>query len=544
MIALLLALVTAALAARLEMAVDTRDLAVGQSVGLDVQVVNGRPAGPPEVPVGEGLRVAYEGQQTSQMIVNFKSTRTVRYSYALTALKAGDWQVGPVDVVVDGQPLHADPITVHVRPRTAEDARNASVTAELSDTRPYLGQVVTYTFRYRHRGQVADARWSPPTWDGFVEEKTADTAQRDYTLTEDGEAVQVEEVVVPLVAVGAGQRVIPPAVLTVQVPVNRPRRGRDPWRDAFFGRPVDTRTETLSTDPIPVEVRPLPAEGRPADFSGLVGRFALKATPSATRVALGDSVTLDVVLTGDGTLSGFSLPGAPEDAGYRVYDDQPEVTAKVVDGRFVARAHFRRAIVPEREGRVEVAPVAVTVFDPAAGRYRTLRTDPVVLEVTPGEGGGQVTSFAGATDGRRAVESLGDDILPVRGDARVGDRTLRAALPWAVALVAVPGLGLAAAWGLGWWRRRRPDPWVGLRRRLAELPSDPAERLAELEAVLREAAGLRLGRPAPAVDRAAMEELGLADLYDGLQAARYGGGAAPADLEARVAAFVREGGAR
>ncbi|MCK6504576.1 BatD family protein [Myxococcota bacterium] len=535
---------------RLELELDLTELREGQTVAARVRLVDAVLRGRPELPVGDGLQARFTGQSQQHVVVNFQSTRMVDYSYALTAVAPGTWTVGPVQVQVGDRTLRAEAVTVTVAPRSAEERAGNDVTASLSDEQPYLGQVVVYRFRHQHQDRVLELGWTPPTWDGFVPEKTAEAAQREYQVEQDGVAFQVEEVWVPLVAAAEGPRTVPPAVLTVRVPSQDTRR-----RSPFLGG-VETRT--LSSRPLSTTIRPLPAEGRPPDFSGLVGTFQLdgvvrregQADPvpagQPVEVPLGGSVTLELRLVGDGTLAGVSLPTPPQSEAWRAYDDAPEIVAEVQDGRFRAQATFRRAIVPTREGEVRVDPVRIPVFDPQAGRYVTLETAPVLLRVTPGQApDGQVRHFGGpdpdaTVDARQEVHALGEDILPVPGGASVRDHSLAAALPWALGLPALPGLGLLALGLDGLLRRRAPDPRAALRGRLRALPEDPAARLAALETAFREACGLRLHRPAPGLDRAAVAALGpdAAALDDDLARARYGGFSPGGDLEARVRAFV------
>jgi len=535
---MLLALLPAALAARLELALDTPTLQPGQTVGLQVQLVDGRARELPQLELPAGLEARYSGQSTSTVVVNFDTTRIVRYTYALTAGAPGTYAIGPARLTVDGRSIESNTIEVTVAPRDPDAPSGSGVTAGLSTNEPYLGQVVVFGAEYRRVDQVLDARWTLPELDGFIDEKTVEGTRREYATVLDGQQVVIEEINLPVVAVGEGRRAIGRTGVTAQIPVRRRPRSR---RDMFFER-TEVRTETWTSEPLEVTVRPLPEDGRPADFTGLVGRFSVKATPSSRSVALGESVTLVVKVEGDGTLSGFQLPPLPEDAGLRAYDDEPERSASLDGGRFRTVATFRRAIVPEQEGSLEIPPVRITSFDPTAGAYVSVETDPVALEVRPGEQTGVVTSYAGeGVDRRRDVESLGDDILPAPGQARVADRTLSAALPFALGLPAAAGLALAGVCLTGRRRRTEPDARSALRSRLADLPSEPGPRLQALERIFREAAALRLGVPAPGLDRAAVAPLGVeaVALYADLDAARYGGGAT-ADLEARIRSFAQE----
>jgi hypothetical protein len=87
------------------------------------------------------------------------------------------------------------------------------------------------------------------------------------------------------------------SVIDVQLPTNR--------RD-MFGRMVLTETtKKVSAGAKTINVKPLPEAGKPEDFSGAVGSFDFKVTPSKTTLKHDES--LDLVVK-KGNLKLFSLP--------------------------------------------------------------------------------------------------------------------------------------------------------------------------------------------------------------------------------------------
>lgn len=539
----LLLWIAAASAGSVQIVADSTALTVGQTVGLTVQFIDAPARGLPDLPVERGLKLEFQSQGQQTMMVNFKTTRIVQYSYALTALSEGSWEVGPLDLTVGGEALHAAPITVKVGPRSAEATTATDLSATLSNPAPWQGEVVTYKLHFRSRVQVADQRWSPPDFDGFIQQKGVEPDQKTYTIEDGGVPVAVTELVVPLLASAPGAHTISPSLLTGIVPeARKARRGRrDDFFEQAFGRAG--KQESWTAPAIPLTIRPLPKEGRPADFSGLVGRFALSVKAEPSELKLGESVTMEITLAGTGSLDGYHLPPLAESAALRVYDDAPVITSSLSADGFQSVAVFKRAVVPQSEGALQIPALRIPTFDPEVGAYRELESPALTLRVAPGDGGGLVTSYAAdGADRRGEVSALGDDILPVPGDASVGDHSLRAALPLALGLPTLPLLGLVGVGLRGRLRRRPIDPRVELERRLVSLPTEPVARLAALEALFREAAALRLGRPAPGLDRAAVAPLGevALQLYADLDAARYGG-MGGADLEARLRAFILEG---
>ena len=536
--------ITAAWAGELSLQIDTRELVVGQAVPVKVAVINGKAESKPSLPVGDGLLAQFQGQSSQHMIVNFETTRIVEYNFQLAATKTGTWMVGPVELVVDGERLTAGPVQIEVgQPPVSQGT--TPVIATITDAAPVLGQVVVYRFQFQYDRPLVNARWSRPDFPGFVEEVHAEAAQREYQIIQDGKPLTVQTIEVPLVAAGTGVQRIGAAGLTAQFRTKKRRRRRggidDLFGDSPFGLRGSTETQTFATDAIEVDIQPLPVDVQPPGYSGLVGRFDVQVVPTADTVKLGESVTLTIDVVGDGTLAGFALPQTPADAGFRAYDDAPVIKTKLLDGRFRSKLTVRRAVVPEAEGSLTVPPVSFVVFDPSEGQYKTVSSDPLVLTVLPGEeGGGVITSFADeAGDQRQDVVSLGEDVLPVAGGQSVSDRTVAGARMILAGLVVLPAALWALLSGLVWWRGRSPDPLALLRRRLTLLPQEASARLAEIEAVFREVAALRLDVPAPGLDAAAVSALGDAPskLYSDLERARYGGGEI-SDLEARVRAFL------
>ena len=133
-------------------------------------------------------------------------------------------------------------------------------------------------------------------------------------------------------------------------------------------------------------VRPLPQAGRPASFINAIGSgFAIDVQASRTVVSVGDPIELTVRLRGDGALAGLSLPplesaGLPP-AHFGVTDSNP---IGAVDDDAKSKTFAVTARVKSAEVR-EVPPLQFSYFDPVAGEYRTVESQPVALSVGSAE---------------------------------------------------------------------------------------------------------------------------------------------------------------
>lgn len=537
----LITLVATAQAAQVSLAADTEEVREGQSIGLSLTVTDANPQGVPAITAPEGVRVEYRSQAQSQMMINFHMTRSVTFRYALAALREGTWTIPPVRVATTAGVLTTGPLTIRVAARGEDGVED--IVATLGAESAWVGQVLVYHARFTTAEQRLNGRWQPPEVAGLTAEPGIEPITPDYQVQDGARTLSVIELLYPFRASKAGTFTVPGAVLQAQMPVQRQRTRRNDRLGGLFDELnafTEMSTEVYSAKPLPLTVRPLPTEGRPASFSGLVGQFQIRATPSASTVKVGDTVTLAVDIEGDGPLSGVTLPPFTA-AGLRAYDDQPVVEAKLADGKVTAHASLKRALVPQVGGDVVIPPVELAYFDPVAGAYAVAATEPVTLHVTGDAGSAQVASFAGET--RHAVDALAEDILPVRTDVRLAPPWPGG---WAWALLA-PGAGALGWQALSTWRPRRRA--AERRYDFDDLPAEPEARLAGLERIFRERVGAQLGMAPEALHGEDLVRLGaLAPeaeaVYRTLERLRYGGihGELPeAELRGLVAALTGGG---
>ncbi len=76
---------------------------------------------------------------------------------------------------------------------------------------------------------------------------------------------------------------------------------------SFFGNMTQTVKQTRNLEWLPFEVKALPEEGRPADFSGALGKFTLEAELSPEELMAGDIAKLTLTLKGKGYTNGAEL---------------------------------------------------------------------------------------------------------------------------------------------------------------------------------------------------------------------------------------------
>ena len=77
-------------------------------------------------------------------------------------------------------------------------------------------------------------------------------------------------------------------------------KSNDPIQQIFGMIRLTEITYTVKSDPVTIEVMPLPETDKP--FSGIVGHFTIKSTLDKSSVKANDAVNLNVTVSGDGEL--------------------------------------------------------------------------------------------------------------------------------------------------------------------------------------------------------------------------------------------------
>jgi hypothetical protein len=298
----------------------------------------------------------------------------------------------------------------------------------------------------------------------------------EYQSVYNGQSYQVLEVRYALVASKEGNYTIGPSRmnLTVFQPKRRSPRGLfdDPFfQDPFFsfstGKPI-----TLASEAMELNVLPLPQEGRPADFSGLVGSFKLESELQPSTVKAGESATFTVLVSGRGNVKRIPDLNMPELEQTKVYADQPVLEVKTDAKGVRGSKTMKWALVPEREGLCQIPPLKISFFDTKSQQYQVIRTTPHSLSVLPGEKDkAQILEAVGGKKGpgKQAVKELGRDILPIHTsikDFAAVCPTLPSGIPFWLVLFTPPFAYVVSLSGRR-LRRRSPGTLAATRARKA-----------------------------------------------------------------------------
>lgn len=179
-------------------------------------------------------------------------------------------------------------------------------------------------------------------------------------------------------------------------------------------------TVTSTSERVPVQVTPLPSEGRPANFGGAVGEFDILSATDRYQIRAGEPITLTVKIEGRGNPSIIEEPKVDWPSGLQVY----ETKGRTKSGKGgVGERIFEILLIPKTPGPMEVPAIPLSYFDPRRKQYVSKASKPIaiqVLDAAPGSAAAQ--ALQGAPAGTKVTASDGSSLpMAVPGaDAKKG----------------------------------------------------------------------------------------------------------------------------
>lgn len=533
---------------------DTAAIAINVDDAGDARIVS--------IPSVEGLELGNPGRPSRRSytsIVNGRVTSQVSLSWQISVRPTaeGDYEIPGIEVEVEGKRLSTQPLHLTaVVDLEGEDLGYLDVRP--ASKRVIEGQPFSVEILFGWDPavqQVNFAYLNLPWWDALPGAIELDTPQpkdgvkgilvnREFeVVAEQGESRRQNGRTMHTLRLV--RTYLPTRSGPLEFPTSFFEFGQVQSSGFFDARPARRSSHFVQAPAFSIDVVPLPTEGQPLDFSGAVGNLAVRASADSRDVRVGDSIKLTVQWTGDGNLQYFQPPDpAAQDAfrGFRVYGSTEE---KAFDRRTVVYD-----LAPLSTELTAIPSLSLSVFDPEAGRYATLATDPISIRVRPLERTSDLEDVE--KEFERDIADI--DARPLSGRAPRDHGALDRFL--AGSLVLVPLVGLVLRAGV---RRRTGDPDAPLERRrrrarkvLARALQD-ASGPGQQRAAFLEYLGARTREPAtawegrdPARDGSAPQlpdahRAGTAELLARLDSAVWGGAPAVPGDELLAAARALEG---
>ena len=406
---------------KISLSLDRSEASVNDAVQLSIKIEGGSDGDP----VVQGLQdfVVSKGGTSSQIqIINGKISKSNQITYNLQPRSTGVFTIGPANVTASGRAYSSNTARLTVTKQTDAGSNRSSpisISASLSSNTVYPGQQIVYTLKLYRSIRVSDVSVQLPKTKGISFKQLGDSTE--YSTTLGGREVMVLEVHYLLSVNKPGEYKLEPATMQMSVYDQTRRSQHDFFNDPFFnsrGRPATVSSNTSS-----LSVRQFPEEGKPANFSGLVGSFSIKSQLDPAQVKTGDSANLTVEVSGSGNVNLIPDLTISDIEGLKIYADQPKLNSETTSSGESGTKTMKWAIVPQKTGVYELPQLNLSYFDTDSGRYKELTSPQLRLTVSQGASQTSQTPSAikpGALAAlpKTEVEELGKDILPIHASVK------------------------------------------------------------------------------------------------------------------------------
>ena len=337
----------------------------------------------PSIP-GMTIDVPQEGGSVQETIVNGRRSSTRGIPLLVTARILGPTVIPPITLrLQDGSTLQTKELSVTVEHGNPNLTGEAYAEARFEPTAIVPGEPAKLVYRiYLVRGQVETIGIEPPAGSISLGERQV---QRGRSYDKEGRLWGVFTITWPL---------------TISTPGTYEVTGQQDYQVAVGDGFFDTRVlrGRVAVKPTNLTVKPLPTEGRPEDFTGLIGPLSLTTELDRPRISAGEGVEVRVIAAGR-QVDLLKAPPLSLPDGVHAY---PKADGKAPDPK---TRIFRFDLVPSIAGDVVVPALSVPYFDPEAKVYRRAESKPVTLTVIPGRARDLgVTGAPPATPGQTASQ--------------------------------------------------------------------------------------------------------------------------------------------
>ncbi len=356
-------------------------------------------------------------QSISNSWINGKRSYSKTFSYFLEPTKRGRFTIKQATIEIDGQTYKTLPVTVEVtgavdKPKDGNDtdfvaSENLHLVAEVSKGDPYLNEAITVVYKLYVSPRISVSNWrelDSPKYSDFWSQAIDMKQLKIENGTYNGEpyrfVVLRKTVLYPQ---KTGKLNIEPLTLTVSVDVPTKRR------DIFGGRLYTTVKKTVAAGNRTINVKSLPQQGKPVDFSGAVGSFDFKVTTNKTNLDATESLDAKVLVSGNGNLKLFDLPKLNVPSGLEQYEPEHSERVRTNLTGMAGNISDSYTLVPQYKGKYPIPSISFTYFDLQTESYKRITSDEIVINVKTGPDGGDaiVTTEATGT-GKRLVTQTGN----------------------------------------------------------------------------------------------------------------------------------------
>lgn len=340
-------------------------------------------------------------------IINGNVSYTNSFSFIVRARKKGTLTIPPASITVNGRIIQSNSLSIPVggsaagaQPYADEEDNTKKGDADIflkaivNKKEAVEGEAVLVTYKlYVRAVDISNMiQTKMPAFSGFWVENEPMPKQALFSIENvKGKDYHVYDVKKTLLfAQKSGKLSVDP--LEIECTGQREVRRRPDPNSMFPDFPFDDFLHdvepfqlTLKSNEVNIQIDPLPANNKPASFSGFVGQGAISAGADPKEVKQNEPVTYKLTIGGEGPLTLVQPFKLKLPDGVDAYD--PKTVDKIDrEGRNLSGTRtFEYTLLPRKQGTFTIPPVAFAYYDPGSRKYIEAQTAAYTIKVDKGE---------------------------------------------------------------------------------------------------------------------------------------------------------------
>lgn len=416
-------------AVSIETSVSRSVLAVGEDLVLDIIISDSTgKIIPPNITTIDGFSSYSQGRSQEISIINGISSSRNIFSYVLVANSVGKKKIGPFSITIGGKPYQVSAVDVEVMPDKGSSQNVGYAQAVFPSipsqqpvnsppqralpTEDIGGQdifvkvwfdkdevfvnepaTLTYTLYTRMSATYKGFEKEPVTTGFWVEDFPPEKVIHKTEKILNGSRYVVADVrKMALFPTKAGVFTIDPGILAASVEV----RNADDFNNFFSSNVFGRRSsmlppayfsqivpKTIPTESQKLTVKALPETGKPQNFSGAVGKYAIESSVDKKEVEEGTPITYKIRIFGRGNINTVQTPNFPVVDDFKAYDSSSSVNISKDDFVVQGEKVTETVIVPKKAGTYTIPALSFSYFDPEDAQYKEIKTAVQTIQVKP-----------------------------------------------------------------------------------------------------------------------------------------------------------------
>lgn len=388
-----------------------------------------------------------QGISTRSIYANGKLTvtREITVVYDLVAARAGTASMRDIVIQMGGKTVRHPTVNVNVL-KEAEEIPSVFVMADVPKKSIFLGEGVTVRYYLYSKVPVSNLDVKKyPKLNSFLK-RFLQEPDRSERVSVDGQLYLRNQIyAAKLFAEKVGKLKIDPLYLSATYAETR-GGGNDPFSNFGFSREMKTRQ--INSESVDIEVKPLPENGKPANFTGLVGKHEFNIQFGQSKLIVNEPLEVKLTISGGGALENLEAPVVVSNPGLEEFESNGDL--KIMDAENATKT-FDYTFLAKENLKVPAKSVTLSYFDPDAMRYVPVQLNVPEIVVA----GGQAGAAPKKEEKAPVEEKRNDQVLQQKVQAKVQEiaapllstqKSWREWLPYLNLALA----GLALVFAVGW----------------------------------------------------------------------------------------------